>query len=48
VTDTGTIRRALDESGIAVPPDRYIRRLANEGRNTGSAQVPPTGTGQYM
>lgn len=45
VTATGTIRTALAENGIAVPSDRYIRRLVNETRN---AAEQATGTRGYM
>lgn len=49
VTDTGTIRQILTANGIALPSDRYIRRLVTESRNTErNTDVPAIGTGQYM
>lgn len=43
VTDTGVIRKSLAASGIALPSDRYIRRLVREAE-----QKEVTGSSGYM
>jgi hypothetical protein len=45
ITETGTIRNLLTEHGVAVPSDRYIRRLVSEAR---AAAEQATGTNGYM